>query len=600
MSSENIEDAPRASKRSRTDDGDDTSGSQGQGNNSGLSTQDDGLANNSGGSDNEAAAPGGIAADGGSAASAGGFAAAGGHAAVNHDGHAADNNNAADTIATTTETTPVGMDIRDGTPAAKPSSKEMKRIEGTKLQPLMNTLAAQPVELHSIIASAAKEALDLSTNISQRESSHRRFKEPMIQRDPKTQRPVKDPETGEVKTMPFIPRSFRKNDPLKCSTEVNEDTKIIAVMKRGKDIHEKYKSDMAGICKEISGLEIEIRKEKLVETFATNARVFAQSHVLVKQTYDGPNGTKCDLAELADNAVLTAIKTFPEYAATSLYTDNAGLADAYTTKHGIDIMSTQNWDTDIDIPFCNAVAERITPLLLGFTADLITHHQRKDKDREVSASLKEFLGKLEMDDANEELETALDNTESLSEANIESLMNKLVEKCTGKHIQKMKSILRKKSSGGAEVQAQRPGNNGTNQSGNTNGRSSKKSKQKSKKSSQQQSSKRKHDEDYSSDESSDEEYDRRSSNRNSRRRSSSRSRKSGKSGKSDKSRGTSRSRSRGPSKKVRFEQSKKNNRSRSRSNSRPRGNNSSRNERNERGNRGGSSRGGRRRGGGRS
>ncbi len=65
----------------------------------------------------------------------------------------------------------------------------------------------------------------------------------------------------------FIPRYFRKKNPIVSLKEVIKDQQILTFVKRGLDIHEQYKKDMSKICKDVSRLEIEIRHKNLRAKF---------------------------------------------------------------------------------------------------------------------------------------------------------------------------------------------------------------------------------------------------------------------------------------------------------------------------------------------
>ena len=58
--------------------------------------------------------------------------------------------------------------------------------------------------------------------------------------------------------------------------------------------------------------------------------------------------------------------------------------------------------------------------------------------------------------------------EGLSSSSLEEMFTKIAQKATAKEVQKMKSILRKNSSGGAADQDPEPSNSGTRPSGGQN------------------------------------------------------------------------------------------------------------------------------------
>ena len=91
----------------------------------------------------------------------------------------------------------------------------------------------------------------------------------MSKKDPKIKKPLYN-ESGEI-IVPFLPHSITKNNPVTCSLDVNEDPRIITKLARANEIHEQYQADMTSSIKNISGLEILIRKEKLKKEFLQRA-----------------------------------------------------------------------------------------------------------------------------------------------------------------------------------------------------------------------------------------------------------------------------------------------------------------------------------------
>ena len=165
-------------------------------------------------------------------------------------------------------------------------SKDLQAIKGTKLDSLTAVLATQPKELHGTIIARSQAMLDLHASIKQRETSHLRFNEPTTLKDPHTGDPLRD-ESGAPRTVPFIPRAFRKKCPVQSSADVNKDTKIIDALKKGQDLHAEYQKAMTDICKEIGGLEIKLRKEKFQSLFHADAFIYAQALLIAKITLEG-------------------------------------------------------------------------------------------------------------------------------------------------------------------------------------------------------------------------------------------------------------------------------------------------------------------------
>ncbi len=467
-------------------------------------------------------------------------------------------------------------------------SAHMKSIKGTQLEPLLALLATQPEELHPTIIAKSKAMLALTDNIKQRESSHKRFDEPMVLKDDKGQ-PIMDEETGEPKTVGFIPRSVRKKVPVVFSADVKEDRRAVGIKERARAVLEKYQSSMAELIKEASGLEIKFRKEQVSSSFLDTVFLYAQTIVIIKQAADEGNGSKCTIEELAHNV---AVLLFQDYMSFNdvqpFYFDtNDQAKDAYVKQHNVNLLNQPNYDNTVDTPFCHLLAPELKTLIIDSSVHLIQEHEEQDKSRTVNSALKEFLGKLAAKNNHEDLELALDNDHGTS---MEDLMQEIAKKATNAEVQKMKSILRKKSSGGAEVQTPQPTKPGRKQSK----KQGEQSKPKSKKQSKKSSSRRGRRDDSSVESWSDDSYESDYSRHRRRRSRSQQDRRRG-----GKSRGRSRSSSRGrPPKKIKFSEKDKEKsksdreRQRERSRSRDRRTSSSR----RKGNRGGYNGGGRRRG----
>ncbi len=91
--------------------------------------------------------------------------------------------------------------------------------------------------------------LDLKMNINQQSTSHLRFQEQLLLRDPTTGETQKNPQSGEPIMVNFIPRSFQKKNPIVSSKEVSKEQQILTFVKRVLDIHKQYKKDMSKIFK---------------------------------------------------------------------------------------------------------------------------------------------------------------------------------------------------------------------------------------------------------------------------------------------------------------------------------------------------------------
>ena len=189
---------------------------------------------------------------------------------------------------------------------------------------------------------------------------------------------------------------------------MNKDSRILNELKRADTLHEKYKSEMTGIVKDISGLEITIRKEKLREQFFDAAKLFAQVQILIKREMYGDGGSALSVERLANFAAVQLLPALPIEAIEALYADPANrLKQQYCEHHDFDCEDYDGWKDQVDQPLCDTVAADLKPLLLGATTDLIRHHHSRDRSRNVNATLKEFLTKFAMKESCEDVEYAL-------------------------------------------------------------------------------------------------------------------------------------------------------------------------------------------------
>merc|ERR1711983_262395 len=115
---------------------------------------------------------------------------------------------------------------------------------------------------------------------------------------------------------------------------------------------------------------------------------------------------------LAHLAALSAIASFPLSAATNLFLDDTpSLLAAYQAHHVL-----PNWENnrppsftvDPDKAIVVTAATKLKPILLAISKGLFEHHAQKDRSRDVSSALKEFLGKLELAEGTDAMEEELD------------------------------------------------------------------------------------------------------------------------------------------------------------------------------------------------
>lgn len=141
-------------------------------------------------------------------------------------------------------------------------------------------------------------------------------------------------ETGEQKNTIFIPRSIRDKNPVRCSDDVKEDSRIVAAMQRAASRHETYKREQAADIHTIAKIEITILKEKINLLFLQAAYTYAKI-IHVMETTKGPFATLLELADAAHLVVLLLIRSIRQLDAAILHTTSQQLLKAYSDHHGI-------------------------------------------------------------------------------------------------------------------------------------------------------------------------------------------------------------------------------------------------------------------------
>ena len=202
----------------------------------------------------------------------------------NTDDHSAASSKTTFVVRTTGAPVTQLISVTISTPYVRPPNEPnaIKSLKGTKLEPLRALLAPLPERFITTIVTQSRAALDLSSKIKQRESSYSRFTERIVVRD-EHGKAVTDAESGAPVTEQFIPRSIRDKNPVRCSDDVKEDIRIVAVMQRTLARHEKYKSEQATDIQEVSKLEINIMKERLSTLFLNAAFKYAKViHIMEK------------------------------------------------------------------------------------------------------------------------------------------------------------------------------------------------------------------------------------------------------------------------------------------------------------------------------
>ncbi len=88
--------------------------------------------------------------------------------------------------------------------------------------------------------------------------------------------------------------------------------------------------------------------------------------------------------------------------------------------------------------FFSSVSHNLEELLVSSTTKLFTHHDKKDKEREISSSLCRFLMEQLQEEANEELPKSMDTVE-INDEDLENMTIKVAAKATKKQVNKSKA-----------------------------------------------------------------------------------------------------------------------------------------------------------------
>ena len=98
-------------------------------------------------------------------------------------------------------------------------------------------------------------------------------------------------EAGQGKSKPFVPSSLRNKQPLNHSKKAKNDSRcsksfsaMTAVMEKAHALHEKYKTEMSALAKEMGELEIQARIDILEHEYSTAVRDIAEGLFFVGKT----------------------------------------------------------------------------------------------------------------------------------------------------------------------------------------------------------------------------------------------------------------------------------------------------------------------------
>ena len=134
--------------------------------------------------------------------------------------------------------------LRDPNPPTQTKTAALKKLVGSRLEPIKNLLEPHPPSIITTTISSVSEMLELLLNIKQREISYHRFGSQIVVRD-SDGRAVTDDATGKEKTVDFIPRSIRGKNPVQSSAGVREDNRIVQALADSQAAHDAHQTAMA-------------------------------------------------------------------------------------------------------------------------------------------------------------------------------------------------------------------------------------------------------------------------------------------------------------------------------------------------------------------
>ena len=108
---------------------------------------------------------------------------------------------------------PIPWCIHDPNPATQAKNTVLKKLVGSRLEPIKNLLAPHPPSFITTAIASSSAMLDLLFNIKQREIIFIRFDSQVVVRD-SDDKAVTDDTTGKEKNVDLIPRSIRGKNPV--------------------------------------------------------------------------------------------------------------------------------------------------------------------------------------------------------------------------------------------------------------------------------------------------------------------------------------------------------------------------------------------------
>ena len=346
---------------------------------------------------------------------------------------------------------------------SKPSPAKGERVESTVMKSisskveftsLRTVLATQPDELHKSIFDAAASMLALSKDISMRETKLHKFDERVPSLDPATGQARTNAE-GEQLTTPFLPHALRKQKiPAAASAVINEDRRVNGKLEEAEAILNEYKASMSQKMKEIAGLEVKIRQEKLATEFLEHSRFFSEALTIYHSLCnDGADDIPARQIEILKHEVaLNMIDRLDDESISALYlTDHETAMKSYKRIFTTATARGANWTSNVR-GLVETISSKLLKLMAGMSTSLFKNAKQRMQTRVNKSALLLFLEKEKATKATEDLSAALDQSLAIPERSMNDIVGSLARKNVMKEIAKAKAALRKKSTGGEQSQ----------------------------------------------------------------------------------------------------------------------------------------------------
>ena len=347
---------------------------------------------------------------------------------------------------------------------------------GMRLEAIMNVLATQPDELKLTIISRSTKVLNLQATTKQREKNHARFTQPVTAAMPDNGL-ASDAEAQK----PSIPNSLRKIKP-HGSIQANEWwSRHTGSYGWSRQSTRSLSNHDGGACKEIQWIRNISTPKQLRSKFYDFITALALAYVVTKKKMDGgfTAGKQLTHHEIILMSTFEVIRDLDTNAAVALWKETGmQLPAQYGTENpNINLSRLKTKFTNDN----NAYVVETSALLLDCVTKLIINlwdlDQKKDKQHELSATLRESLKTNAIKIANDNIVDAMGEEDTnRSDSKFIEMTQKETKKQVGKEVQKVKKSPRKNSSADAKSQVSTPkkGDQGSNSASNISQRASNK------------------------------------------------------------------------------------------------------------------------------